>query len=88
MTPVVTAIVNRSSANLQNVYVVLCLEPWSPVPSVQLHQQRAGHFVYSGAFKHVSNQVMLWLEANIDHSPGKMCGESLILQSAYLTKYT
>lgn len=31
---------------------------------------------------------MLWLEANIDHSPGKMHVESLILEYAYLTKYT
>lgn len=31
---------------------------------------------------------MLWLEANIDHGPGKMNVESLMLEYAYLTKYT
>lgn len=31
---------------------------------------------------------MLWLEANTDHSPGKMDVECLILEYAYLTKYT
>jgi len=94
MTPAVTAVVYRSSEDLKSMYVVQCLKPWAgsyvvtPVPSVQLHQWRDGLFVYSGAYKRMSNQVMLYLEANIDHSPGNMHVEDLILQHAYLTKYT